>query len=314
MEMCTLGRTGLKVSVVGLGCGGNSRLGTSSGGSDDAAVALIRAGLDLGINFVDTAALYGTEKVVGRALAGRRHEAVLATKALVESASHEPVTPEVFKTSLEQSLSGLNTDHVDLFYLHAVRPERLEYTIEALVPVALQMKQEGKIRFIGLTEAFPTDPSHKVLQHSEFLNEIDVFMIGLNLANASARKTAIVCDAKLNKGRVGMYAVRNALKSPQAMQVLVDKLVAAGQVDGSRLTSGDPLGFIIRSGEAESYTEIAYRFSRHAGGMHSVLTGTGSVDHLRQNAADIAKGPLSPETTDWLLDVFAASETETGDL
>ena len=82
MQHTTLGRTGMQVSVAGLGCGGHSRLGQSYGASEDESIAVIRRALDLGINLVDTAQVYGTESIVGKAIRGRRDEVVLSTKAL----------------------------------------------------------------------------------------------------------------------------------------------------------------------------------------------------------------------------------------
>src|ERR1700710_2997416 len=82
MEYTTLGRTGLKVSVAGLGCGGFSKLGLGTGRSEDHAVGIIRQALDLGVNLIDTAAVYGTEEVVGRALKDvPRDSVVVCTKA-----------------------------------------------------------------------------------------------------------------------------------------------------------------------------------------------------------------------------------------
>src|ERR1700751_2454594 len=84
MEYVTLGRTGLRVSVAGLGCGGFSRLGLGTGKSEAEAVALIRQALDLGINLLDTAAMYGTESVLGQAIKSiSRESVVIATKAWI---------------------------------------------------------------------------------------------------------------------------------------------------------------------------------------------------------------------------------------
>src|SRR5437763_3771234 len=77
MEYTTLGRTGLKVSVAGLGCGGFSRLGLGTGKSEADAIAIIRAALDLGVNLFDTAAAYGTEQVLGKELTGKSHDKIV---------------------------------------------------------------------------------------------------------------------------------------------------------------------------------------------------------------------------------------------
>ena len=82
MEYTTLGKTGLEVSVAGLGCGGASRLGQGDGKSQAESVALVRRAHELGVNFFDTARAYGTEEVVGNAITGRREEVVVSTKTM----------------------------------------------------------------------------------------------------------------------------------------------------------------------------------------------------------------------------------------
>ena len=111
MEYTILGRTGLKASVAGLGCGGPSRLGLRNGTQGEkSAVALVRQALDLGINFLDTAQSYGTEAVVGKAVAGvARDRFIISTKKALPSVGHSDIEGEV-KKGLEQSLRLLGTD------------------------------------------------------------------------------------------------------------------------------------------------------------------------------------------------------------
>ena len=102
MEYTTLGRTGLRVSVMGLGCGGPSRVGQRTGKSEAEQVTIIRQALDAGVNFIDTAEVYQTEAVVGQAIKGLdRDKVVLSTK---KSTWGESLTPEDVRTSLEASL------------------------------------------------------------------------------------------------------------------------------------------------------------------------------------------------------------------
>src|SRR6185436_18312289 len=120
MHHTTLGRTGLRVSVAGLGTGGFSRLGLKAGKSEDEAARLIHEAVDLGINFIDTAPSYGTEGVVGKALKSiPRQSVVVATKAFVHR-NDEWWTPERVVASLDNSLRHMGTDYVDVFNLHGV--------------------------------------------------------------------------------------------------------------------------------------------------------------------------------------------------
>ncbi|NVI92720.1 aldo/keto reductase [Actinomadura sp. BRA 177] len=149
---------GTQVGAVGLGCMGMSWAYTASERDDEASVALIRAALDLGVTFLDTAQPYGdghNESLVGRALKGRRDEAVLATKTglvVGDKTSWNLVrngTPEHVKASAEDSLRRLGTDVIDLYYLHRVDPD---------VPLAdswgamAELVAAGKVRRLGLSE------------------------------------------------------------------------------------------------------------------------------------------------------------------
>jgi len=111
MEYTILGRTGLKVSVAGLGCGGPSRLGMRNDAAGEKhAVQIIRQAIDLGINFFDTAQNYGTEGVVGKAIAGiPRERLVISTKKTLPPVNHPDPQAEV-RQGLEQSLKALGTD------------------------------------------------------------------------------------------------------------------------------------------------------------------------------------------------------------
>ncbi len=129
MQYTTLGRTGLRVSVAGLGTGGFSRLGLKAGKSEDEAARLIHEAVGLGINFIDTAASYGTEGVVGRALKTiPRDQVVIATKAQFRGNPWAP--PEKVVAALDNSLRLMGTDYVDVFNLHGVEIDEYDYAIE----------------------------------------------------------------------------------------------------------------------------------------------------------------------------------------
>ncbi|HJZ15017.1 MAG TPA: aldo/keto reductase, partial [Stellaceae bacterium] len=150
MEYVTLGRTGLKVSVAGLGCGGFSRLGLGTGKSEEEAVALVRHALDLGVNLLDTAAVYGTEGVVGRAIKSvPRDSVVIATKAWIPRREGRSAAERAV-TSLDNSLRQLGTDHVDIFQLHGVSPAAYDQALDVIAPALLKEREKGKLRFLGV--------------------------------------------------------------------------------------------------------------------------------------------------------------------
>jgi aryl-alcohol dehydrogenase-like predicted oxidoreductase len=159
MQQRQLGRGGLTVSAIGLGCMGMSQ---SYGVPDDEeSIRTIHRAIELGVTFLDTADVYGrgaNEELVGRALRGRRHEVVLATKCGIvgtPSAGGASVNgrPEYIRQCCDASLRRLATDVIDLFYLHRVDPNT---PIEESVGGMAELVRAGKVRHIGLSEAAPT--------------------------------------------------------------------------------------------------------------------------------------------------------------
>ena len=159
MKLRTLGRSGLTVSSIGLGCMGMSQAyGTRD---DDESVRTLHRALDLGVTFLDTADAYGdgaNERLVGGAIRGRRDEVVLATKfGILRNSSGVPVgvnaSPAYVRQACDASLLRLGVEQIDLYYLHRVDPMT---PIEASVGAMADLVREGKVRHLGLSEAAPS--------------------------------------------------------------------------------------------------------------------------------------------------------------
>jgi aryl-alcohol dehydrogenase-like predicted oxidoreductase len=154
----TLGRSGLEVAALGLGCMGMSQsYGTAEERDERESLATIDRAIELGVTFFDTAEVYGpfhNEELLGRALKGRRDAAVIATKFGMRIEGGKMVgvdsRPHHVREAVEGSLARLGTDHIDLLYQHRVDPA---VPIEDVVGTMAELVREGKVRFLGLSEA-----------------------------------------------------------------------------------------------------------------------------------------------------------------
>ena len=180
MNERNLGKEGLRVSELGLGCMGMSEFyGT---GDEDESIATIHRAIELGVTFLDTADMYGpftNEKLVGKAIADRRDQVVLATKfgnERGEDGSFIGVNgkPDYVRQSCDGSLKRLGVDHIDLYYQHRVDPE---VPIEETVGAMKELVEAGKVRFLGLSEAAPETirKAHEVHPNSALQTEYSLF-------------------------------------------------------------------------------------------------------------------------------------------
>jgi L-galactose dehydrogenase len=306
MQTTVLGRTGLTVSVAGFGCGGHSRAGQTAGLTEDQSADLIRAAFDLGVNLVDTAQTYGTEPVVGKAIAGRRDKVVVCTKTRINRPgtdfnSNDLVGGADIRRNVEASLGKLRTDHVDVLQLHGVRPNQYDHAVSHILPELRAMQAEGKIRFVGVTEGFGTDREHVMLSRALDDGNWDVLMVGCNFVNHSIGRAVLPKAIEKNVGTLCMYAVRGAIADPRKLSVLIAQLVKTGELDADAAQRLEALDLPRKYG---SMIEAAYRFCRHMPGLTVTLFGTSKLDHLKANIATLNKPPLADEDIKALKAIF----------
>ena len=308
MDYVSLGRSGLWSSVIGLGGGSSGRFGLKGGGTRADAVRLIRTALDEGVTFFDGAGLAGgVDEILGEALAGWRDRVLVATKVhlgpdpaplagtmLAHRASGwfarrrgTVCSGRALRNQVERALRQLRVDHVDLLSLHALTARQYPLALERALPELARLKDEGKVRAIGVTESFLRDPRHAMLRAAIADAQFDTVMVGFNLRNRSAAETVIPAASAAGTGVIGMFALRGLVAAP----ALAERLAAL-------------------AGEAGigSLADLAYRFCRHQPGIGVVLTGTGDPVHLRQNIAAALAPPLAREVLERLEAILADSD------
>lgn len=274
MQFVELGKTGFKVSKLGLG---GAPLGGDFGEmTDEQAVRVVHLALELGINFIDTAPLYGrgeSERRIGLALKGKRNEVILATKAVMRGDAY---SYDNTIRSVEQSLQRLQTDRIDLIQLHELEQTTFEQAMNETIPAFLKLKEEGKVRAIGVNAR-----DISLLLPFVKLGVVDTIQTFCRymLIDFSANEQLLPLAKQMNVGVIngsplGMGILADApapfLKSNH--DLLAETQSRVGQLDFLRKT--EPKGLI----------EPAMRFSLSCPDIAVTLTGTTSVRSLTRNA------------------------------
>jgi aryl-alcohol dehydrogenase-like predicted oxidoreductase len=174
------------------------------------------------------------------------------------------------------------------------------------------LKDQSKIRYIGITERFNADPNHLMLERALDDDFWDVIMVGFNILNQSARNRVLPRAIKNDIGVLIMFAVRLALSRPKRLKECINELIEKNQLDPTEIDKEDPLGFLIHEGGARNLVDAAYRFSRDEPGTHVILSGTGNVNHLKDNIESILKPPLSKQDMMKLRHIFRNVDSISG--
>jgi len=315
MRYRTLGRTGLTVSLASLGTGGPSRLGQQTHGDAAKARQVIRRALELGVNLIDSAANYGdSEAILGRALSGvARSSYLVATKFFPYRDDGSIITTEEMVSSCERSLRRLSVDVIDIYQFHSVVPESYRDVVDRLYPAVVRLREQGKIRFIGITEYFFPDPAHKMLELALADDLWDTIMVKYGILNLSAEWQVLPLARKRNVGVINMSPVRVKLTRPDELRKVICRWKETGLLPGDVSDEG-ALDFLVR-GPVSSVVAAGYKFGAAHDAIATVLFGTGNVTHLEENIEAILGPPLPVADCDRVRQLFghlAESEGDTG--
>jgi aryl-alcohol dehydrogenase-like predicted oxidoreductase len=283
MPRRTLGRTGLEVTTLGFGA---MELRGAPGGpviADEDAGKLLNTVLDEGINFIDTSIDYGrSEELIGKFIAHRRSEYVLASKCgCVPGAgmgAEHVHTAENIRQGVEHSLRTLKTDHLDLVQFHRSL-SRQEFDAEGALAEALALRDEGKVRFVGVSAVLPT------LNEQIDMGVFDAFQIPYSalqrehedvIARASSAGTGVIIRGGVARGAPDDWEGRSYYMM-STMRDFWEKAQLDELLDGI------------------SRTSFMLRFTLSHPDLDTTIVGTSSIEHLRENLVAAAKGPLPDE-------------------
>jgi aryl-alcohol dehydrogenase-like predicted oxidoreductase len=320
MEMRVFGRTGMRLSLLGFGCGAVGGL-MVRGDPLEQERAIARA-LEAGVNYFDTAKQYGdgeSEKNLGRILQKLKPaDAVIGTKVRLPSSAFARIG-EAVRRSLEGSLERLRLERVDIFHLHnaittAGGGESLsvQQVLQEVVPEFDRLRAEGKLRFLGMTAVGDTPALHRVIDAGVF----DSAQVVFNLLNPSAAAglperypaqdygrlfdhtqaagTGVVGIRVLAGGALSGSAERHPIASPPPAPI-----GSASSYDGD-LARARRLLPLVQEGYAESLTEAATRFAMSHPAVGTILVGMATPAQFEQALSAVRKGPLPKPALDRL--------------
>ncbi|WP_413720809.1 aldo/keto reductase [Silicimonas sp. MF1-12-2] len=304
MDYVSFGNTGLKVSVAGLGCGGSSRLGAGHGYSEDHSVGIVLKAFDHGVTLLDTAQAYGTESIVGKAVAQLSRDQVVISSKFKGGRGKNILSENEVVSAVDSSLAALGTDYIDIYNLHAVVIEEYDLLLDRVVPVLLREKEKGKIRHIGITEAGPRDHEHKMLRRAVDDGPFESIAVAYNMMNQLAHREVLPRARDKGIGSMVMFAVRAVFSVPGRLKADVQSRVAAGDLPQWMAEKDNVLDFLLHPGGADSIIDAAYRYVRHKWCTDVILFGTGNVAHLEANIASLLRPPLPEADVERLEELF----------
>jgi aryl-alcohol dehydrogenase-like predicted oxidoreductase len=278
----TLGRTGLEVTTLGFGAMELRGAPTGPAITDDEAAVLLNTLLDEGVNFIDTSIDYGrSEEVIGATIAHRRDEFVLASKCgCVPGApqgSEHVHTAANIRAGVEHSLRTMRTDHLDVVQFHRSLTGK-EFHEEGALEEALTLRDEGKVRFVGVSAVLPT------LDEQIDMGVFDVFQIPYS-ALQREHEDVIGRASEAGMGIIIRGGVARAV--PDDWEGRRNYMVPT-EVMRDRWERADLDDLLDGMGR----TAFLLRFTLSHPGLDTTIVGTSSLDHLRANLATAAQGPL----------------------
>ena len=307
MHYRTLGRTGLKVSLLSQGTGGPSQFGQNKGLFQAEQNRLIRRCLDLGINLFDTHESYGdSEAILGRALEGvPRDDYILVTKWAYPRDGDPTGDPEELTRSVERSLRRLNTDHIDVMMFHGLLAGHHDIVVERYMPVLERLRERGLVGHRGFSLRYIIDPAQcgATAGLKKAPDLWDVIMLKYGILNQYAAKEMLPLALEHDIGILNMAAVRIKLPNPKLLEETISDWKSRNLIPGDALPARNPLDWLVHD-DVESVIAAAYKFAADHPAISSVITGTSNLAHLESNVRAMQNPALDPADSARLKDLF----------
>jgi L-galactose dehydrogenase len=213
----------------------------------------------------------------------------------------EIIQPDDLDRQFEQSLRLLKTDYVDVYQLHGVSLARYEETVARLYPRLQQLRDQGKVRFLGITEG--SDPRHAMLARAVPSGLWDTVMVKYGILNQIADDEVLPLCSEHNVGVLNMASVRVKLTRANELRELMADWAARGLIPAGELDAEDPLGWLVQ-GSTGSVISAGYKFAADHPAVSTVLTGTANISHLEENTSSILGEPLPAAHSQRLRQLF----------
>jgi aryl-alcohol dehydrogenase-like predicted oxidoreductase len=276
MEYRILGRTGLRVSEIGLGTSHNFRNAAAT--NESLCIAIVHEALAKGINFIDTASVYGeSERVLGKALEGKRGQVVLATKVWQTDAYSA-------RASVEQSLNHLRTDVIDLLQIHNMAGWR------EITPTLQEFQREGRVRFLGITERQPDN--YGEVMEAMHTGIFDTIQIPYFLGETTCRAKVLPLAGEMNLGVIVMrpfsrlMSRSGLLRGGDSLNTGTEQLLGSGAEEALEFMKDYGCG-------TPGQGLLKYLLADKA--VSSIIPATAKVERIAENTAASGGNPLPPE-------------------
>jgi L-galactose dehydrogenase len=284
MQYRKLGHTGLSVSLISLGSGGPNQFGQKKYTPRAHVTHLVRFAFEMGINFFDTAPAYGeSEAILGEALKEVPRDMVIIATKFSPISGGRIVTPQSVIETVERSLKRLHIDIIDLLQFHIVTPDLYRKATESLMPTLENLKEQGKFRFLGITESTTRDRDHEMLRMALEDDIFDTIMVAYGPMNRTAEVTIL---PTAGEKEVGVLCVASVRKMAQLLSCTGGNI--PGLIEKNRdilaVHHTSDLGHSVMASSGRSNPALGYKYSISHPAVSTVITGTTNIKHLVNNA------------------------------